>query len=135
MSAKKAKMHDEWEIVKQRQPAPEPELRVYLSLNKRGELAMNAEAFSRINSPGNVTLLYDAKRRRIGIKYPISADENFFRTRRYGRDRQMRIVSAARLLKQFGIQIDKTIICKNAETTTWGGHPMLILNLDEDPGS
>jgi len=128
-------MHDEWEIAKQRQHSPRSAPRVYVSLNKRGEIAMNTEAFRRIMRPASVTLLYDAKRRRIDVKFPVPIDRNFFPVRPYGRNRRMKIVSAARLLKQFGIEIDHTIICKNAETINLNGHPMLILNLDEDLGT
>jgi len=128
-------MGDEWEIAKQRRRAKGKAPRVYLDLNKRGEIAVNAEAFRRIMSPASVTLLYDASRRRIAIKFPVAIDRNFFPVRPYGRGLRMRIVSPARLLKQFGIEIDHTIICKNAQTINLDGHPMLILNLDEVLGT
>ena len=102
-----------------------------MSINKRGEIAMNAEAYQRIKSPASVTLLYDTDSRRIAIKYPVAPDQNFFPVRRYGRGRKMRIVRAARLLKQFGITVERTLIYKTPETQFLDGHPMLVLKLDE----
>ena len=124
-------MYDGWEVARQRQRMWEKAPRSYVSINKRGEIAMNAEAFRRIMRPASVTLLYDAKHRRIGVKFPIAIDSNFFPVRSYGRGRRMRIVRAARMFKQFGIKIDRTLIYKNAETQNLDGHPMLVLDLDE----
>lgn len=124
-------MREDWEITKERPRAARPGPRVYVSLNKRGEIAMNAEAFRRIKRPANVALLYDANTRRIGVKYPVAIDRNFFPTRPYGRNRQMRIIRAARLLKQFGIEVNRTLIFKNPQTQNLNGEPMLVLNLDE----
>lgn len=42
----------------------------------------------------------------------------------------MRIVRAARMLKQFGIVIHQTLIYKNCPIQIIDGHPMLVLNLD-----
>lgn len=124
-------MFEEWEIVKERRKASKPPPRAYVSLNKRGEIAMNAEAFRQIMRPASVALLFDAERRRIGVKYPVARDRNFFPARTYGRGRRMRIVRAARLLKQFGIKIERTLIFKNVETCRLNGDPMLVLKLDE----
>ncbi len=92
---------------------------------------MNAEAFRRIGQPATVTLLFDATTRRIGVKFPVPLDRNFFPVRRYGRDQQMRIVRAARLLKQFNIKITQTLIYKHCPTLHLNGHPMLVLDLDQ----
>ena len=100
-----------------------------MSINKRGEIAMNAEADRRIGQPATVTLLYDDVHKRIGVKFPVPLDRNFFPVRRYGRNRQMRIVRAAKLLKQFGIKINQTLIYKHCPTQHLNGHPMLFLDL------
>ena len=92
---------------------------------------MNAEAFRRIGQPATVTLLYDRETKRIGVKFPVPLDRNFFHVRRYGRNQQMRIVRAARLLKQFNLKITQTLIYKYCPTTYLNGHPMLILDLDQ----
>lgn len=127
-----ALMNETWQIAKERpRRRPKPGPRVYVSINKRGEIAMSAEAFLRIGAPANVTLLYDETHHRIGVKYPIPLDRNFFPARRYGRGRKMRIIRAMRMLKQFGITINQTIIYKNCTTQLLDGHPMLVLNLNE----
>lgn len=64
-------------------------------------------------------------------KIPVALDQNFFPVRRYGRDRKMRIIRAKRLLKQFDLQIDHTLIFKNAEALMLNGCRMLVFDLDE----
>jgi hypothetical protein len=122
-------MHDGWEMVESRKTREKKAARVYVSLNKRGEIAMNAEAFRRINEPANVTLLYYEKERCVGVKYPRAADGNFFPVRRYGRGRKMRIVRARRMLEQFGIKLERTLVFSNVQTQLWGRDPMLVLEL------
>ena len=120
-----------WAIAEQRRPKERAAPRVYVSLNRRGEIAMNAEAFYQIDEPANVTLMYDRKRRQIGVKFPVSKDGNFFRVRRYGRGGRMRIVRAARMLKQFGIEVENTLVFRDAATAVYRGSPMLLLPLDK----
>lgn len=68
-------MLDTWQIAKERpQRAGRKAPQAYVSVNKRGEIAMNAEAFRRINSPATVTLLYDEINGRIGVKFPVALD-------------------------------------------------------------
>lgn len=93
---------------------------------------MNLEAFGRIREPATVVLLYDERRRRIGVKFPIGADGEFFPVRRYGREGRLRVVRAARLLKQFGIQIDRTLIFRDAPVEDLNGHPLLVLQLNQE---
>jgi hypothetical protein len=102
-----------------------------VSLNRRGEIVMNATAFSAIHAPASVALFYYAAERCIGVKCPVAADRNFFPVRRYGRGRRMRIVRGARLLKQFGLEIERTLVFVNPERAMLRGEPMLILRLDE----
>lgn len=123
-------MTDDWEITKQRKRAQRKAAGVYVSLNKRGEIVMNAAAFRRIDEPANVTLLYDAKKGRVGVKFPHWTDENFFKVRNYGRGRRNRIVRGGRMLKQFGIVIEKTLVFRDPPLERKDGHPMLVLQLD-----
>ena len=102
-------MRNGWEICREREARVEKERRVYVSLNRRGEIAMNAEAFRMIGRPASVALLYDDKTRRVGVKCPVEEDGNFFRVRRYGRGGRMRVVRAARLLKQFAIKVERPV--------------------------
>ena len=123
-------MHDGWEVCLEKPWGRRRTRRAYVSINKRGEIAMNEEAFRRIKQPANVTLLYWAEERLIGVKYPVTADRNFFPVRRYGRDRKMRIVRGARLLKQFDISLERTLKFVEPELCTLGGVPLLVLPLD-----
>jgi len=124
-------MQEDWRIAIKPRPRRPGGERVYVSINKRGEIAMNAEAFRRIGQPATVTLLYDATHKRIGLKFPVPADRNFFPVRRYGRGQQMRIVRAGRLLKQFNLKITQTLIYPHCPTINLNGHPMLVLDLSQ----
>ena len=42
----------------------------------------------------------------------------------------MRIVRAARLLKQFGIEVDRTLVFPNVEVRALRNEPMLVLSLE-----
>ena len=124
-------MHEGWQIAKARPKAVERAARVYVSLNKRGEIVMNEAAFARIRKPASVTLLYWAAERCIGVKFPVALDRNFFLVRRYGRGRRMRIVRGGRLLKQFGLTVDQTLVFENPETVEFRRARMIVLRLDE----
>ena len=121
---------DMWKIVEQRRRKERAGRRIYVSLNGRGEIAMNPEAFWQIDEPVNVTLLYDVKRRMIGVKVSVTADGDFFRVRRYGRGGRMRIVRAGRLLKQFGLTVERTLVFTGIEFTDYKGAAMMLLSLD-----
>ncbi len=77
-----------------------------------------------------MTLMYDAERRCVAVKSPVREDANFFRVKRYGRGRRMRIVRAARMLKQFGIEVERTLVFCNTQLDEYRGSPMLLLPLD-----
>jgi hypothetical protein len=81
--------------------------------------------------PASVTLLYDSQARIIGVKYPVSADRQFFMARRYGRNRKMRIVRAARALKQFVIRVEHILKFYNPPVVTFRNEPMLLLDLNK----
>ena len=124
-------MREGWQIADARPRAKVRAARVYVSLNKRGEIVMNEAAFARIRKPASVTLLYWAAERCIGVKFPVGLDRNFFLVRRYGRGRRMRIVRGGRMLKQFGMTVERTLVFENPETIEFRGVPMLVLRLDE----
>lgn len=124
-------MTDSWEIVKQRPEKRRKQPRLYISLNRRGEIAMNAAAFRAIGQPASVTLLYDAKTRRMGVKSPVAIDRHFFPVRHAGRGGRTLIVSAARMLKQFGIEVSTTRVFRDVRCVRFEGEPMLLLSLDE----
>lgn len=92
---------------------------------------MNKDAFAAIGRPARVTLLFDAKLNRIGIKSPVSADNNFFLVQRHGRNRKTLIVRALRLLRQTGLKVDRTIVFKDVSVEKLRGSPMLVVSLEQ----
>ena len=120
---------ESWEIV-DRPKRKVQQKKFHVSLNKRGEILMNLAAFAAIKEPANVTLLFDAKQRRIGVKFPVREDKSFFPVRRCGRGRRTRVVRALRLLRQSGFNVDETIVFKDVEIETLRGDPMLVLSLN-----
>ena len=120
-----------WETVKQKPQRKSKEPRLYVSLNKRGEIVLNQGAWKCLGDTASVTLLFDAASGRIGVKYPVALDRHFFSLRRYGRGRRLRIVQAARLLKQFEIAISRTTVFCNIKAVNYNGQPMLMLDLND----
>ena len=124
-------MSDNWEIALERPRGKRRLVRwPYVSLNRRGKIAMNAAAFGLIGKPATVALYFDRERRAIGVKFPVAADRNFYPVRRYGRGRRMRIIRAARMMRQFGIEIERTQKFENAPVVMFHDSPMLVLELD-----
>ncbi|MFT3744674.1 MAG: hypothetical protein QM785_10340 [Pyrinomonadaceae bacterium] len=118
-----------WEIAQAR-PLPRGKpVRLYVSLNRRGEFVINPAAWLGMGDPANVTLLYYEEQALIGIKYPVPLDRNFFRVRRYGRGKRQRIVRAQRMMTQFGISVNRTIVFTNIKKVTYNEEPMLLLDL------
>jgi hypothetical protein len=122
-------MNTDWQMARGWHLKGRAERPAYVSLNRRGEIALNDRAFTTIGRPASVTLLYDPKTHTIGVKFPVSADSNFYFVRRYGRERKMRIVRANRALKQFGIRVDHTLKFYNPPVVTYRNEPMLLLDL------
>ncbi|HQZ97280.1 MAG TPA: hypothetical protein PLP21_13240 [Pyrinomonadaceae bacterium] len=118
-----------WQIALARPlPLGKPE-RLYVSLNRRGEFVINPAAWRWLGETANVTLLYDEERSLIGIKYPVAIDRNFFRVRRYGRGKRQRIVRAQRMISQFGISINRTLVFTSIQKVLYDQKPMLLLDL------
>jgi hypothetical protein len=80
----------------------------YVSINPRGEIALNSAAHRLMGGVNYVSLHYDPETNRIGIK-ELSFDEHIFDLRKYGRRGRMKVVRAKRLLKKFGIRIEQTL--------------------------
>lgn len=124
-------MHDGWKIAEKpdrwARMAPR---KLHVSLNRRGEIVLSQRAFEAIRQPASVTLLYDEKERRIAVKYPVQEDKFFFKVRRCGRGGKTRIVRAARMLRQFGLELDATYIFKDVRIENVRGHPALLLDLN-----
>lgn len=118
-----------WQIAQARPPARGKPVRLYVSLNRRGEFVINPAAWLGMGDPANVTLLYYEEQGLLGIKYPVARDRHFFRVRRYGRSKRQRIVRARRMMTQFGISVDRTLVFTSIQKVTYNQEPMLLLDL------
>ena len=99
---------------------------LYASINSRGDIAFNALLHRDLRDTASVELFYDPETQCIGIRYPTPGDKHFFRVRSHGRNGRSSVVRAARLLKQFGIKIDRTLVFEDIHVTDG---PMLVLDL------
>lgn len=125
-------MKDGWQLTRRHQARNRRKpAHGYASLNKRGEIVINPQLWRHLHGTYNVTLLFDAASRRIGVKYPVTADGDFFAVRSYGRGRRLKIVRARRLLMQFGIEVKQTIVFDDPKVTRLNGVPMIVLELDK----
>src|SRR5215217_7638175 len=90
---------------------PEPDdgqAKLCVSLNARGDIAINAAAWEKLGRPWFVVLLFDPERRMIGVKPAKPGTQNAFPVR-HRRGSRARVVRARRLIKQFGIEITQTL--------------------------
>jgi hypothetical protein len=99
---------------------------IYVSLTRRGLIAMNRVTFERVGSPTAFLLLFDKVNNRIALKPTIPAIRNAYPVMTRGRRMQSRCVNAYRLLVEFGIEVPETLEFKNAEIDQDG---QLILDL------
>jgi hypothetical protein len=104
------------------------EIAPYVSINRRGEIVINAEARELLNGANYVCLFFDAETNRIGIAWPKTDDYllETFVLRRHGRGGRSRIIRARSFLKQFGIKVTESIVFRDIKVETG---PMLVLNI------
>ena len=124
-------MTEGWKIAERprRRGRPSRRDRIYVSLNKRGEIVLNDTAWRHIGRPYNATLLFDAANGQLGVKAPVPADRFFFPVRRYGRGGRNRIIRAKRMMDQFGIEISGTLVFDGVRREMLRGEPMLVMSL------
>ena len=99
---------------------------VVYARNSRGEIVFNDALHRDLKDTVNVELFYDPETQCIAIGYPTPGDKHFFRVRKHGRNGRSSVVRAARLLKQFGIKIDRTLVFEDIDVVDG---PMLVLDL------
>jgi hypothetical protein len=105
--SKSNSMRNEWQECL-RPDADDEATNLCISLNVRGDIAINAGTWQKLGRPWFVVLLYDPARRLIGLKPVKPGSTNAFRVRTHGA-RGARVVCASRLLKQFGIRLGQTV--------------------------
>ena len=98
---------------------------VYVTMNRKGEIALNGVALKRLGGAEAFHVLFDRVNSRIGLRPTNPAMKNAYPARKYGR-RGARMVRAYRLLTEFGIELPDTMEFKDAEIDADG---QLILDL------
>lgn len=106
-------MHIEWSILPRGDVHP-THSRVYVTMNRRGEIAMNGLTHNRLGAPAAFLIMFDKTNSRIALKPTGATMKNAYPARKYGR-RGGRIIRAYRLLTEFGIVLPDTIEFKDAE--------------------
>ena len=98
----------------------------YVSINGRGDIVLNKEAYESLRAPASVALCWDAKKRLIGIKSPVYEDGRFYMVRSHGRGGKYKIIRGRMFLKKFGIEIGRTLRFRKVEVEKG---PMLVVAL------
>jgi hypothetical protein len=118
-------MHIEWSILPKDDGVMPHWSRVYVTINRKGTIAMNKVTYGRMGEPAAFQIMFDRVNSRILLKPTALSMKHAYRAGSYGKHggRQVR---AFRLLTQFGIKIDETLEFTDAEVDIGG---QLILDL------
>lgn len=100
----------------------------YASINRRGEIKFNEELRRELKSD-ELTVLWNAEERWFGLT-GWEGDSGTYMVRTCGRDNCTSVIRIARVLKQFGIEIDETREFRGIEIEEYEGEPLAILALD-----
>lgn len=124
-------MHEdmEWEKFSGRpygQKAAVDEVRV--TLRPDSTIYLNAKAHAALGHPKHVELLYEPKRRTIGIKAGRPDAENTFPLVDHARRGKYRRINAAAFCRQFRIRVDRTVLFHAAALDK---HKVLHLDLTQ----
>lgn len=98
---------------------------VYVTMNSKGTIVMNREAYERMGAPAAFNLLYDSANNTIGLKPTAAAMRNAYPALVSGRHGGRKL-SAYRLITECGLCIDETLEFRDAEIDQDG---ILVLNL------
>lgn len=98
---------------------------LYVTMNRKGEIALNKVAYRRVGEPAAFLILYNRPNSMVALKPTAAAMKNAYPVRKHGR-RGGRMVRAFRLLTEFGIKLPDTVEFPDAEIDQ-DGH--LILDL------
>jgi hypothetical protein len=98
---------------------------IYVTMNKKGTIAMNRAAYDRLDQPEAVNIMYDPANCSIGLKRTGKNMRNAYPIHRSGRHGGRKI-SAYRLITECGVVIKDTIEFTDPEIDLEG---ILVLNL------
>jgi hypothetical protein len=97
----------EWKVVP-RGDRHHSDTRTYVTMNRKGEIAMNGAAWKRIGQPNAVMVMYNPPNSLIMLKPTSDGAKNAFPLRKHGK-RDGRIIRAFRLLTEFNLRLPDTI--------------------------
>ena len=117
-------MQIEWSIIPRGDVHPS-DTRVYVTMNRRGEIVLNGTAYRRMGEPAAFLVMFDKTNSRIALKPTGATMKNAYPAGPRGRYGG-RVVRAHRLLTEFGIKVPETLEFKDAEIDLDG---QLILDL------
>ncbi|MEP7213074.1 MAG: hypothetical protein ABI791_08370 [Acidobacteriota bacterium] len=110
-------------------PVEDQSERVYVTLNRRGNFFMNRRAVEAIGRPDLVVLMYDRRRKTVGIAAAAPRQPGAFRLKRKEKDGcGGRVLYASNFCRNFGIDPDETLRFTTAEVDKAG---VLVLDLNE----
>src|SRR5437868_6045895 len=81
--------------------------RLYATMNRKGEIALNKITYKRVGEPTAFIILYNRPNSLIALKPTADGVRNSYPVRRHGR-KGGRIVRAFRLLTEYGIKLPDT---------------------------
>ena len=97
----------------------------YVTMNRKGEIAMSRVTYERLGEPRAFLVLFDTVNNRIGLKPSTPSTRNAYPAGVQGRHGG-RVVRAYRLMQEFGIDLPETVRFHDAEIDEDG---VLILDL------
>lgn len=117
-------MQIEWSVIPRGDVHPS-DTRVYVTMNRKGEIVLNGTAYRRMGEPAAFLLMYNQPNSLIALKPTAAAMKNAYPARKHGR-RNGRVVRAFRLLNDHNIKLPDTVEFRDAEIDRDG---VLILDL------
>jgi hypothetical protein len=117
-------MQIEWAVIPRGDFAFQQQ-KIYVTLNRNGEIRMNEMTWKRAGAPAAFLVMFNRTNNLIALKPTATAIKNAYPARRYGR-RNARVVRVARLLTDHQIKLPDTIEFRDAEIDRDG---QLILDL------
>ena len=118
-------MQVEWEILPKDDGIAPNSSGVYVTINRRGAIALNKVAYGRMGEPAAFLIMFDKTNSRIMLKPAALATKHAYRAGK-NRKRGGPLVRAYRLITQFGVKIPETLEFKDAEIDIDG---QLVLDL------
>jgi hypothetical protein len=118
-------MQVDWEILPKDDGVAPNSSGVYVTINRKGAIAMNKVAYGRMGEPAAFLIMFDKTNSRIMLKPAALSTKHAYRAGK-NRKRGGPLVRAYRLITQFGVKIPETLEFKDAEVDIDG---QLILDL------